>query len=101
MKLVASAPLALFQPRELGLVILAISETTQPWRSAETIGNRVARAAGKRLPMTPIAATNKRPQHRSARVTRKAKEISPVLAVVLALIPLSSRRRFDACVVLD
>lgn len=40
---------------------LAIGETTQPWRSAEMAGNRAVRAAGKRLPMTPIVAANKRP----------------------------------------
>jgi len=40
---------------------LAIGETTQPWRSAEMTGNRAARAAGKRLPMTPIVAANNRP----------------------------------------
>ena len=37
------------------------SLTTQLWRNAAMIGNRAARAAGKRLPMTPIVAANKRP----------------------------------------
>src|ERR1700733_1521213 len=62
--------------------------------SAEMIGRRAGRAAGRRLPMTPMAAANARPYARSDGVTRNANETSPRLAEVLAVMPfIRSERR--------
>src|ERR1700741_5171649 len=38
-----------------------IARRRHAWRRASVTGKRAARAAGRRLPMTPIAAANSRP----------------------------------------